>query len=282
MASQQHVERAIHEGYNLSIGDFFSRAMRTVNDNLGVFIAGALLALVAMGGVGFVAGQVGKALSSSIESSLLSQLTNQIITQILQVGVSAPIGIGFAIAAHRVAQGKTPEINDFFAGFQKFSSLYGAGIIVALLGVLASIPGIMYLMNAGIDLQGMQGAPPEYFEDFDWGVFALGMLIIVLGGVLVQTFLVFAPYLVWFHDYSPIQAISKSSSLALKNFGGVLGLMIVSVLILMVGFIACCVGIVYAFPLVGAYMYHAYAHITRLDETDGNQSNDDLIEHFGN
>lgn len=93
-----------------------------------------------------------------------------------------------------------------------------------------------------------------------FGVLAgIGFLLCIIPGVIVMTFFGFFGYvIVDAGEESPIEALRRSQQLVSGNFGTVLGLAIVLVLINMVGALLCGVGLLFTAGITAVTWAYAY------------------------
>jgi hypothetical protein len=283
MSSRQNLQNALENGYELNIGDYISRAFEILNKNLGVFIVGVLLFIVAGVVISLPLTAIQAALIAILPAGVIGQFVVQIVQSVLQSLLFAPLTIGFAIAAHKAYHGREPEISDLFKGFSKYGPIVVVTLLVTLLTALAGLPSLLYFNASGFDITSLQSQDPEFWQDFDWGqmgsVLSVGFLISAVGIIIVSTLFGFAPFLVWFYDLEPVQALATSQKLASHNFLGVLGLNIVIGLVIVAGAIACCVGMLYTLPAGFIAQYIAFARITGLKKDDSEEMIDP-IDHF--
>jgi hypothetical protein len=283
MSSNQNLQRALHEGYEFNLGQYFSRGFDILNKNLGVFIVGTLIFVVGIFIISIPLGLVQPFITKAFEGqAFVGNLINSLLSNVVQPLLAAPLGIGFANAAHKANSGKEAEIGDLFAGFQKYTPLAIVGVLVGLLSTLASLPGLLYFQSAGFDPAMFQGQDPEFFQDFDWGQFGntlfVGGLISAAGVLIVSTLYGFAQHMAFFYDLKPTEALAASQKLVSHNLGSNIGLWIVIFLLLFAGMLACCIGVLYAIPATMILQYVAFASMTGLMQDRKN--NDDLTDHF--
>ena len=90
---------------------------------------------------------------------------------------------------------------------------------------------------------------------------AIGIFLFFFPALLVAFFTMFALYFVVDKDQSPIDAITSSLKLVWSNLGNAVLLILLSILVLIAGAIALCVGLLVALPVVilaSAYAYKKF------------------------
>lgn len=78
----------------------------------------------------------------------------------------------------------------------------------------------------------------------------VGFILLIIPGLLVAFFTIFAMYFVVDKNQSPIEAITSSAKLVKDHIGDTLLLVLLSLLVIVAGAIALCVGLLVALPVV--------------------------------
>ena len=139
-----------------------------------------------------------------------------------------------------------------FKGFEKFVPLMVIGLIQAIPGVIAQI--LRFTVNIGqLGLNGGRSRDAEFFMASDKD-FALAGGIVIIAVIVGLVFMVFA--LVWWmifffaiplameHDLGPVDAIKLSAQASMANIGGLLVLLILSILVALLGVLMCGIGVI--------------------------------------
>jgi len=79
---------------------------------------------------------------------------------------------------------------------------------------------------------------------------AIGFVLCIIPGILVAFFSIFALYFVIDKNQSPIDAIRSSAKLVRAHIGDTLLLILLSIVVVIAGFLALCVGIFVALPVI--------------------------------
>jgi len=90
---------------------------------------------------------------------------------------------------------------------------------------------------------------------------AIGFALLVIPGLIVAFFTIFAIYFVVDKDTSPVDSVKASFNLIKANAGNVIVLMLLSFLVVVLGFLALCVGVFVALPVIAiawAYSYKTF------------------------
>lgn len=260
LAIPQALQTKIDQGYNFRFGDYVSQGFNLVAKNVGLFVVYTLVFFV------------------------LVMITAIIpFFNILALPFVVPaLMTGFFIAAHRTARGENLQFSDFFKGFDKVMPLGITFILQALIGVLASLPGLIMIIGAlGFTILSMFDNPDMSLFGLGamTGTFFIGILLAMFAGLFVSTSYAFSLMLVWFYDLSPWQAMETSRKLAWKNFLILLVFLIVVQIISSVGMMLLFIGALFTVPAGICMVYAAFADITGLEEDEA-ITNDDIIDHF--
>jgi uncharacterized membrane protein len=86
----------------------------------------------------------------------------------------------------------------------------------------------------------------------------VGFILLIIPGLLVAFFTIFAMYFVVDKDQSPIDAIVSSFNLIRANAGDTLLLILLSIAVVFVGFLALCIGVFVALPVVALAWAYAF------------------------
>ncbi|MGI9525531.1 MAG: hypothetical protein ACR2MS_00310 [Weeksellaceae bacterium] len=211
--SETIIQDRLNNGYNLDIGSYISTAWEIFKKEWLTFSLYSLIVLV-----------------------------------IIATGIGAfaiyPLMLGFFLGADKVAKGQPLSISDMFGGFNK-----NLGKLILLFLVPFGVMLIIYIPFMGIIVgTGMLGSESSdaagAVDVVAMGSMFLMYILIFIAAIVLSLALFFAPYLIYFGDYSVMDALKTSWKLAMKN---VLMLIVYSLLISLItqiGIFACFVGIV--------------------------------------
>lgn len=278
MALPSNIQSAIDNGYEFRFGDYINQGFKIVQKNLGQFIVGALVIFVIIIGVSMVSGVIGTALA--FMGGVAGIILNQVISQAASAAVTGPFTAGMYNVAQKTDLDRPSEFGDFFAGFNKWMPLFTTSIMAALVAFAAAIPGVYLMYQGGLDFTALQGPQAiEILEEVDWSNVSLGVLVALIPAVYFGVSYAFAPAITWFYGVSGWDALEASRKLVGRNFITVLGFVIVNGIILALGLILLCVGILFTFPVYNCSMYAAFADMVKLNSSPDN-SMDEIIDHF--
>jgi hypothetical protein len=174
-----------------------------------------------------------------------------------------PVLGGFYYFVLRDMRNEPVDFGMMFKGFEKFLPLMLVGLIQAAPSLIATI--LQYTVDVARLFGGAAGRDANLYQSSSDAVFAglsMGILIVVvvlsLLGAVWSVILTFAIPLVMEHDLSVMDALLTSVKASFSNPGGLIVLIILEALVGLLGFIALCVGIFVAIPVVYAANVFAY------------------------
>ena len=169
----------------------------------------------------------------------------------LNLFLIGPVMGGIAFVVLRDMRGEPVEFGMMFKGFEKFVPLMVIGLIQSIPGIIGQV--IQYGVRfASLGLDRGRGSR-NFFAPSDtvapW--LAGGMLVVVI--VVAFAVMIFA--LVWWacfffaiplameYDLSPVDAIKLSARAAMSNIGGMIVLLLLSILVVLLGIVMLCFGV---------------------------------------
>jgi hypothetical protein len=222
----------------MRVGTGFNTSFRVLHAWFGTFVVMGLLYLAILGAV--------KSFWAFLPFSLPVLFG---VVFVLKPGFDC----GLTYAAFRSHDQAGPvEVGDLFRGFDYLASAVPASIVTLLFQAAAAVPGGVILAG-GIVVLAAEGPV------------AVGVLLIVVGGLLllagviaVATFYVFVYQAIVDTKAGFWECMELSRRIAFANFWGALGTLILSVLMEVIGFLLCCLGILYTLPLRFAFVTSVY------------------------
>lgn len=161
-----------------------------------------------------------------------------------------PMMVGVFLCLFQRQRGQEFEFGTLFKGFDYFVQSLIVAVIKVIPIVVLMVPFyiIMFAVMIASAPHGRTSSPDEApaFLLPIFGVELLFILVLVVAGIAVEVFFMFAFPLVADRKLSGMDAIKLSLKACKANFGGVLGLLLLNTLFGMVGALGC---------LVGAYLY---------------------------
>lgn len=191
------------------------------------------------------------------------------IGAVLAALLSPPVMGGVYYVSLRAMRGEPVDFGMMFKGFEKSGPLF-------LIGAISSAPTIIFtvlnifLQTGQIMLQTIMGnqGRNQFQASPDIAV-ASGLVVLVF--VVVAVMLVisliwgitfaFAVPIAMDQDVDALTAIKLSAKSSWGNFGGVFVLMILTGLMMLGGFIVCCVGLFFVLPIVNVAWAFAYRQV---------------------
>jgi uncharacterized membrane protein len=160
--------------------------------------------------------------------------------------------------------GEPVKFDDLWKGMQWF----GPGLVVMLLIVVPMLVLylLIYLPFLLAAVAGSQMGPEAAFGLLI-GVLAIDFVLLVLM-VCLHTLLMFAFPLIVDRNMGAGQAIKTSARAVLKNLSGVVGLIAVNFVLVLGGYLALCIGVYFAIPIIIAGNVAAYRRVFPRLEND--------------
>jgi len=175
-----------------------------------------------------------------------------------------PVLGGFYYLVLRDMNDEPVDFGMMFKGFEKFLPLMIAGLIQAAPSLIATIlqwtVDIARLTGGGRNVDFYQSSSDTLLGGIS-AVVLIVVIILSLFGVVWSVALSFAVPLILEHDLGVVDALLMSLKAALGNVGGLILLIILEMLIALLGFIALCIGIFVAIPVIYAANVFAYRQV---------------------
>ena len=208
------VEQKLQNGYEFDIGSYISSGWETYKKEWLTFSIYAFLVLVI--------------------------LTLASITIIGLLFTAFPLMLGFFIGANKVENGESLSIGDMFGGFNKNLPQLAILTLIPLLAMLLiNIPFLGVFMG----MASLGDDPSAAASGAALGSIFLMYAVIFVASLVMSLALFFAPYLVFFGDYSGIDALKTSWRLSLKQPVMIVLFVILISLIAQVGSFLCLIGV---------------------------------------
>lgn len=253
MSYNPHIESAIQNGYDFKIGDYFNKGLEIFKKNPGGYL-------------GYLAVFI-----------LISLVTSfiPILGTLIGIVINPPLGVGFAIAAHKQEKSGNEEFGNFFKGFDFIAQLLVANIIMFLVYIVLAIP-LIFIVGFSAIMAFASGDPDAIMESYaQFASMGLGLLVMMIIFLYVGISLRWTNYLIVFHKYDAVEAIKTSWKLVNKNWFMHLAFGALAFLAMLGGIIALIIGILFVIPIVAIADYAGFADITGLNKKD------DIIDEIG-
>lgn len=182
-----------------------------------------------------------------------------ILTSLYQFLVVVPLGFGLLYAFLVAVRGRSPEVGDLFAPFQRayVSSILASILLQVAMGV-AALPFIGALMLASLG-NGVSG------------LMFLAAALLILLPIYAGLRLSFVPYLVVDEGYGPVEVLGESWSRTQAVQLQVIGIQLFALVVVLAGLLLLFVGVIPAMMLTSlahATLYDDVAPVDADDEDD--------------
>jgi hypothetical protein len=240
-ASPGLAEDLFTRDYDLDIGGCIGNAWELLKNNFGLLFGGVavfLLIQLGLGGLGQIP-FVG------------------LVFSLASIIVSGPLMGGVYSFVLKTIRRQPAEVGDIFAGFRlAFGQLLLGYLVMVILTCLAALPGVL-IMAFPIYLM-------VHHHTVEAGPFLLallGFVVAMIPAIYLSTGWVFSLPLIIDKQMEFWPAMRASRRMVGKHWWLVFGLMVVCGLIYFAGFLACCVGLFVAAPIMFGAMMYAYESI---------------------
>lgn len=253
------IEKISNEGFDLEFGPILEKAFSNFKMIAGIggismILISIVLAIVFGGAFAAIYGFsdfTGTLTGLNPEFMTGSSLITFFVSSVVMAGIFNPISAGFIKMAYAADKNESFGLDTIFTYYKGsfFKELFLSGIIIGFFSA-----GITYLL--------------QYF-----GLIILGNLVTYI--VTFFTFLTIP--LIIFSNLTAFQAITISVKLVLKQPIIILGLLIISILIVILGILGFCIGIFFTTPFLYSMYYCIYTAIipikvkSELDEIGQNE-----------
>ena len=227
--------------YDLDIGRCISDSWNLLKSNFGLVVGGSAIFLVIQLGL----------------SGLANIPFIGLLFSLASVVLGGPLMGGLYYFLLKVMRRQPAEVGDVFAGFRiSFGQLLLGYLVVAMLTFLTMLPGAV-IMGIPIFLMIQHNAA----EVLPVLVAVLGLVIAIIPATYVSVCWIFTLPLIIDKQMDFWPAMGASRTMVNKHWWLVFGLLVVCGLLYFAGFIACCVGLFFALPLMLGAILYAYERI---------------------
>lgn len=182
---------------------------------------------------------------------------------IVNILITAPLLCGIYLALLMKRRGEIISVSNLFEGFRYFLP----AVVVTLIPI---IPSLIFGLAVGL----MAGAT-NIFTSQNSGIPQGFSALLIVSALIVYLFVFFLQILLFFalpliveHNVGIGDAIKLSVKGSTQNIGGLILLFLLEGLILIAGFIALCIGILFVLPIIYAANIAAYKSV--FPDVEGN------------
>jgi hypothetical protein len=249
--SPRSVESILSEGYSVNGTNFIRTGAKRFGDEFGIYVAFTLVYI---------------ALSMAISAL-------PVVGDVSGILVGPPLVAGFAFYMRLQSRNDYREFSSFFGGFKApfWPSLVSQGISVTL--AMAVVVAILVLpfyyepIQAFVTaIQKIETMPQEEAGEYMLTLFTPAIiqvgLIAAVAALAVMTFFSLAPYFIVYRGYTAFQAIGASFRIVAKKYPSFFAFNLLLWIMLIVGFLLCCAGLLAALPIYYLSLASAYEEIT--------------------
>lgn len=195
--------------------------------------------------------------------------------------ILGPVMAGVYYVAFRDMRGEPVEFGMMFKGFEKFVPLMVIGLIQSIPGIIGQILQYTFQFGSAV-MDSRRGRDFEFFQasgnDLALGsgitaFLIVGTLAFLLFVILWWAACFFAVPLALEYDLGAIDALKLSVQAAMSNIGGLIAIVIFTILVILLGMILLCVGMfLISIPVMFLANAFAYRQVFPLVERQYNMA----------
>jgi uncharacterized membrane protein len=186
-----------------------------------------------------------------------------LIGGVIPIVLLGPMMVGIYLCYFRKMRGETVEFGDLFKGFDYFSQGLVAALIQMIPMIVVMVP--LYIIWLVFVFSSMpRGHNPEDSRAFFFAFFGFEMvfmLIMMVVGIIVHIFFMFAFPLIADRNLSGLDAVNLSIKAGKANIGGMLLLVLLNAGLGILGVLACYIGVFALMPVTMATQAVAYRRV---------------------
>ena len=187
-----------------------------------------------------------------------------LIASAVPIVLIGPMMVGIFLCLFQRQRHEPVEFGTLFKGFDYFGQSFIVALIKVIPIVILMVP--FYIIMLAVMMTGMPRgrATPEQTSSFLFSLFGLELLFVIVlmvVGIAIEVFFMFAFPLVADRKLSGLDAIKVGFGACKANFGGVLGLLLLNALFGILGVLCCLVGVYLYLPVSFASYAVAYRRV---------------------
>jgi uncharacterized membrane protein len=187
------------------------------------------------------------------------------IANAVPIVLMGPMMVGIYICFFRKMRGEVIEFGTLFKGFDYFAQSLIAGLLQMIPIVIVLVPMyvIMFVFMIAMAPQGGRTDPDDasMFAFAFIGFYLVFLVVIMTVAIIVGIFFMFAFPLIADRNLSGVDAVKLSIKAGKANFGGILLLLLLNMVLAILGVLACYVGVFFLLPLSLASYSIAYRRV---------------------
>jgi uncharacterized membrane protein len=195
-----------------------------------------------------------------------------IIASIVPLGILlGPMMCGIYMALFKQRRGQLVEFGDLFKGFDYFKDSLIASLLHVIPAFVIIIPTYIFFYISLIAMIGASGGQPDPAVVLGFlGFWVIVFVIVVVVMILISVVFTFAYPLIVDRGLSGMDAVKLSAKAAMGNYLGLLGLMLLTSFLGLVGAVFCYVGAFLIAPITFGALATAYEQVFGLRAVEPN------------
>lgn len=264
---------SIEEGWNIIKDDYWTFFLMTTVAVVVVVAAAVFFGfidnLIVFGVTAAVGGAANSGDAQPVSAMLLPQTISLIIstfTNVIVIAISGALFCGIYASLSRKVSGGKADFSELFTGFQKIKQCFIVAVVLALVQLIIGIISLFSGAAVGVSALGAGIFTKDgNLNPAIFGGLFLVIMIFLAATVVINLFISvltsFVYPLIAERNLSGGEALMLSAKSGLANLGGLILLLILLGLIMLVGFVVCCVGVLFVVPIISAALFAAYQSV---------------------
>lgn len=175
-----------------------------------------------------------------------------------------PLGLSIPYFADSVQRGQEKKFSTFFEIYRYSGKIFGVTIIKCLIILLLVSPFLYVFMDTlkeyDYDMQKINQAIQLRTIELPTNTLSMfGISLLLL--LFCMPFILFNEYFAVLNNMGILESFQKSYEVGVRNYFKIFGVVIVSMIFVMLGFLACGIGLIFAFPMVYLLYYFAFRQV---------------------
>ncbi len=247
MAAPETIDRGPIQPGMLDVGDVFGRTWDIFKSQLGMCLAVVLVAWLLPVGVSWVINMFAQVAGVVSRTPAIPPLV-QVVTMIPLQLFTLYLYWGMIRMLLKIARGQRFEFGELFAYRPQFWPFLG---VVLLLGLAYAAVAMVIAVPTSIVVFGIsRPAGPEAMMGAVIIAIAVTCLIATIPWVIIWLFFGQAPFLVLDREVPVLESFGLSKNLMVGNKGTLFLIWLLEIAVAILGFCACCAGLLFAVPFL--------------------------------
>lgn len=188
-------------------------------------------------------------------------LVGMLIGGAFAIVLLGPMMCGIFLCLLQRQRGEQVEFGTLFRGFDYFLPSFIVQLIKSIPMMILMVPFYVAIVGMMVANMPRRGEPDENFMFSVFGLEIVFFLVLMIVGLVVEIFFIFAFPLIVDRKLSGLDAIKLGFAASKANLGGIIGLLLLNAALGFVAFLGCFVGVYFYLPVSFATHVVAYRRV---------------------